>query len=122
MSLQETRPEGVLTVRWVRDDRIAVAARELTTSFLLSPDALHEDWPVAAVEQIDAATVAPLLALQPELVLIGTGPRQRLLTPRQQVELLRHGIGIEAMDNAAAARTYNLLALEGRRVVAGFVL
>lgn len=121
MSLQEARPDGVLTVRRVADDHVAVAGREVTESFLLSPEAVTP-WPVSAVEQIDAAAVAPILALQPELVIIGTGPRQRLLAPRQQIELLRHGIGVEAMDNAAAARTYNLLALEGRRVVAGFIL
>lgn len=121
MSLQEARPDGVLTVRWVREDRIAVEGREIHGSFLLSPEAV-EAWPVTAVEQIDADTIAPILALKPELVIIGTGPRQRLLAPRQQIELLRLGIGVEAMDNAAAARTYNLLALEGRRVVAGFIV
>jgi uncharacterized protein len=35
---------------------------------------------------------------------------------------LRKGVGVEVMDNAAAARTYNLLASEGRHVVAGFIL
>jgi uncharacterized protein len=45
-----------------------------------------------------------------------------LPTPQVAVEFLRRGIGLEAMDNSAAARTYNLLASEGRRVVAAFLL
>ena len=53
---------------------------------------------------------------------LGTGSRQQFPPQAALVPLLRLGIGVEAMDNAAAARTYNLLAGEGRRVVAAFIL
>ena len=55
-------------------------------------------------------------------MILGTGERQVFPAAAFMAGLLRKGIGIEVMDNAAAARTYNLLAGEGRRVIAGFIL
>lgn len=122
MSLLEQRPEGILSVRWVRPDRIAVESRELDRSFVLAPDRIVEHWPPGSVEQIDDAALDVIASLGPQVVLLGTGPSQRFLPPIRQAALLRRGIGVESMDNAAAARTYNLLAQEGRRVVAAFLL
>jgi uncharacterized protein len=121
VSLMEHRSEGIHVVRWVRADAIAVDAAERSTSFVLAPDALAE-WPPRSLEQLDDAALAQVLALQPELVLLGTGTRQRMAPPRVMGAFLSRGIGLEAMDNAAAGRTFNLLAAEGRRVVAAFLL
>ncbi|MYN13823.1 hypothetical protein GSY71_11815 [Pusillimonas sp. TS35] len=63
----------------------------------------------------DAAPARPDNA--PEVVLIGTGARQHLLSADVTRPLLRAGIGIEVMSTQAAARTYNILMSEGRRVV-----
>ncbi len=63
-----------------------------------------------------------MLELKPELVILGTGERQVFPAAAFMAGLLRKGIGVEVMDNAAAARTYDLLAGEGRRVVAAFIL
>ncbi len=122
MSLLEERPEGLHLVRWVRSDAVAVGSREFVASFLLAPDAVRDHWTPRTLDQIDDAAIAEVLALEPALVLLGTGQRQRLPAPKLLAEFLRRGIGLEAMDNAAAARTYNLLAGEGRRVVAAFLL
>lgn len=122
MDLSLERPEGYLFIRRVGEQAITVVDRELTRSFLLAPDRLVEDWPVADVRALDAMAVEPLLALKPELVLLGTGTRQQFPAAAFMAGLLRRGVGIEVMDNAAAARTYDLLAGEGRRVVAAFVL
>jgi uncharacterized protein len=121
VSLIEHRPEGRFSVRAVGADRVLVAERELIRSFLLAPDRLV-DWPPTSLETIDDAAVESVLALNPALVLIGTGARQQLPSPRLLAAFLARGIGLEAMDNAAAARTFNLLAAEGRRVVAAFLL
>ena len=121
MSLLQQRPEGILSVRWVQADRIAVEQNELVHSFLLMPDRL-DPWPPLTFDAIDDAALQPIIALAPQVVLLGSGARQRFLPARLQALLMQHGIGIESMDNAAAARTYNLLAQEGRRVLAAFVL
>jgi hypothetical protein len=59
-----------------------------------------------------------LLDLRREIVLLGTGRRQRFPHPRLTMALARAGVGVEVMDTAAACRTYNILMSEGRRVLA----
>lgn len=122
MDLSLERPEGYLYVRRVAARGITLIDRELTSSFLLAPDRAIENWPVTAPETLDASHVEALLALNPELVVLGTGARQTFPAAAFMAGFLRRNIGIEVMDNAAAARTYNLLADEGRRVVAAFIL
>lgn len=122
MDLSLDRPEGYLFVRRVGGNGITLIDRELTDSFLLAPDRAVEHWPVHEAAALGAEHVDALLALQPELVLLGTGARQAFPPAAFLAGFLRRGIGVEAMDNAAAARTYNLLAGEGRRVVAAFML
>ncbi|WP_426664140.1 Mth938-like domain-containing protein [Rhodanobacter aciditrophus] len=122
MDLNLELPEGYLFVRRVGEHGVTLIDRELTDSFLLAPDRVVEHWEVREAGALDATHVDALLALQPELVLLGTGTRQTFPAAAFIAGFLRKGIGIEVMDNAAAARTYNLLAGEGRRVVAAFML
>ena len=63
-----------------------------------------------------------MLALEPEVVLLGSGATQAFPPAAVVAACLRRGVGLETMTNAAAARTFNVLASEGRRVVAAFVL
>ncbi len=122
MDLSLDRPDGYVFVRRVEVDHIVVVDRKLNRSFLLSPDGIIENWPIDDARTLDASHVASLQALQPELVILGTGRRQIFPAAAFLAGFLRQQVGIEVMDNAAAARTYNLLASEGRRVVAGFIL
>jgi uncharacterized protein len=122
MDLSLDNAEGYLLVRRTAARSITLIDRELTASFLLMPDRVVENWPVAAADALNAGHADGLLALQPELVILGTGERQVFPAAEFMAGLLRKGVGIEVMDNAAAARTYNLLAGEGRHVVAGFLL
>ena len=121
MDLSLDRPEGYLLVRRVDASSITLIDREFTCSFLLAPNQAME-WSVDSALALEAGHVDALLSLQPELIILGTGPRQLFPAAAFLAGFLRKGIGIEVMDNAAAARTYNLLAGEGRRVVAGFIL
>jgi uncharacterized protein len=59
-----------------------------------------------------------LLAQDPELILLGTGPRQIFPAASFGAQFLSAGIGFEAMDTGAACRTFNVLVAEQRRVVA----
>lgn len=122
MQLVHDRAEGHFFIRACRPGAITVIDRELHASFVLAPDRVVEDWPVRSAAMLDDAAIATVLALEPELVLLGTGARQAFPAQAVLMPLLRRGIGVEVMDNAAASRTYNLLAAEGRRVVAAFML
>lgn len=68
--------------------------------------------------ELTVAHTADILALEPELVLVGTGAHQVFPAPELGAQFLRAGIGFEVMDTAAACRTFNVLVAEHRRVVA----
>lgn len=122
MELNLERPGDYLFVRRGDARSVTVVDRVLTHSFVLARETLLEDWPVADVGAIADAHVDAILALQPEVVLLGTGARQRFPAAAVMAAFLQRRVGIEVMDNAAASRTYNVLAGEGRRVVAAFIL
>ena len=61
---------------------------------------------------------ARILALDPELVLLGSGERQFFPAASFRARFLSAGIGFEAMDTGAACRTFNVLVAEQRRVAA----
>jgi uncharacterized protein len=122
VQLSHDLPEGFLFFRRCANDAVTIVDRVITRSFLLAPDRLVEHWPVDDARRLDDAAMAAIAALEPEVVLLGTGPSQVFPPPATRAALLRRGIGIEAMNNPAACRTYNLLASEGRRVVAAIIL
>lgn len=122
MQLNHERPDYAFALRSADGRSARVNDRVLTASFILTPSRLIEDWPAHAGRPLAADDLAPLLALDPALVVLGTGDRQVFPSAAVMAACLTRGVGIEVMDNAAAARTYNVLAGEGRRVVAGFVL
>lgn len=70
---------------------------------------------------LDAEPAAQKPADAPEVVLVGTGLKQQFLPPHVTRDLIRLGIGVEAMSTQAAARTYNILMAEGRRVIAALL-
>ena len=90
------------------EDAIGVDASEQNASFLLAPDALAP-WPPRALADIDEAAIEAVLALKPEVILLGTGARQAMAPPRVMAAFLSRGVGLEAMTNAAAGRTFRLL-------------
>ena len=122
MDLVQERPDFEYVVRGADGQRVLVNERALTSSCIVAPDRLVSDWPVTAVAGLDDAALAALFDLQPDVILLGTGEHQAFPPPRVMATVLQRGIGLEPMANAACARTYNVLAGEGRKVVAAFVL
>jgi uncharacterized protein len=122
MQLSEDRPDYAFALRAADGRHAKVNDRVLSRSFLIAPDKLVEDWPVASLADLRPEDLAPVLALSPALVLLGTGSQQGFPEPAVLGACLTRGIGLEAMSNDAAARTYNVLAAEGRKVVLAMIL
>jgi uncharacterized protein len=120
--LSHERPDGFLFFHACTPSAVTIVDRVFTRSFLLMPDRIVENWPVTSAAQLDLAAAEAIAALQPEVVLLGTGERQVFPPQEFLAALLRRKIGVEVMDNAATCRTYNLLAGEGRRVMAVIML
>ena len=122
MQLNHEIPDYTYALRAADGHSAKVNDRVLQASFILAPNELLENWPARESAALLPEDFAPLLAMSPELVLLGTGERQVFPSAAVMAACLTRGIGIEVMTNAAAARTFNVLAGEGRRVVAGFLL
>ena len=115
-------PDTAYFVRRVAPHSVTVVDRELHASFILATDRLIEDWDASDVNSLTPASADPILALEPAVVLLGSGAKLRFPPQAVLAAFLTRGVGVEVMDNAAAARTFNVLAQEGRRVVAAFIL
>ena len=121
MQLNLERPDYQYFLRGADGASALLNDSRLTRSFVVAPNVLVEDWPVTNTASMTPADLDALLALEPELLLLGTGAIQTFPPAVVMATCLQRGIGIEVMTNAAAARTYSVLAGEGRRVVAGFL-
>ncbi|MEL4891923.1 Mth938-like domain-containing protein [Xanthomonas protegens] len=122
MQLTQDLPDYAYALRMADGRQAKVNDRLLTRSFVLAPDSLVEDWQAPPAGDLQPQHLQPLLELNPALVILGTGERQVFPAAAVMALFLTRGIGIEVMNNAAAARTYNVLAAEGRRVAVGFLL
>jgi uncharacterized protein len=122
MQLHQERPDYEFVLRGAGGDSARVNDLVLRRSFIVAPDRLVEAWPVDDVAGLSLADLEPALAMQPEVLVLGTGKTQGFPPPETLAACLGRGVGVEAMTNAAAARTYAVLAAEGRRVVAAFIL
>jgi uncharacterized protein len=109
-------------IRAYAPGRINVSETLLTRSFILAPDRVVDDWPPQRFEELELEHLDAALALEPEILLIGTGASQHFLAAEMLAALSRHGIGLEVMDTASACRTYNVLLSEDRKVVAALFM
>ena len=98
------------------DGKVRLPGRTINGSVIVTRDAVLPDWRPPDVEQLSIADFDAVLALSPEVVLLGTGERQRMPPASLYAAFAARGIGLEVMDNRAACRTYNLLLGELRDV------
>ncbi|HLD16101.1 MAG TPA: MTH938/NDUFAF3 family protein [Coxiellaceae bacterium] len=91
-------------------------------SLILTPHHLIPDWPVQAPAQLTALTVQPLLDLEPDLILLGTGIHFTMPPQDALRSFVNSRIGFEPMSTLTAIRTFVALAAEGRRVACGLIL
>jgi uncharacterized protein len=123
MKFTQDRPAGdVNYIRAYAPGRINVNDRLLYTSLILTPATLMEGWPPQDFEDITLQHLEAALALEPEILVIGTGPTLRFPEARIMAEIQQRGIGLEVLDTAAACRTYNVLVSENRNVVAALLM
>lgn len=120
MKLHATRPSGVNTITGYGEGYVMVNGERRSGSIVVLPDRL-EQWAVTAFDALTSDDFQFLKGLGAEIVLLGTGARQRFPHPRLTAELAKAGIGLEVMDLQAACRTYNILVAEERKVAAALL-
>lgn len=122
MQLRLDTPPGIFQIRGYGQGYITVNDRDHGSSLIVTPRRLVTDWPPERFADLEEAHFELILELEPEIVLLGTGARQRFPHPRLTRPLLGRGIGVEVMDTAAACRTYAIVMAEGRRVAAALLM
>jgi uncharacterized protein len=103
-------------------DWVRIGATEYRANIVLTPDTIIADWASGGFDGLTEADFAKLIEGRPDVVLLGTGAKLRFPPPRLTRSLVDAGIGLEVMDTAAACRTYNILAAEGRKVAVGLLV
>lgn len=101
---------------------LAVNGQRHEKALVVTPSALHDGWQAQKADAISESEVEFLICLKPEIILLGTGIHQCFPNTTVMRAFARAQIGFETMDSAAACRTYNILADEGRNVLAAVLL
>jgi uncharacterized protein len=117
--------EGSSNVNLIRSysaEEIRIGEHSIRSSCIVMADALIANWPPAILDELQVNHLEPIFELRPELVLLGTGGKQRFAPAGIRSAFAARGIGVESMDLGAACRTFNILVQEERRVAAALFL
>ena len=120
MKLHASRPSGVNTISGYGEGYVLVNGERHASSLVVLPDRIVS-WAATGFDALTAEDFVFLKELKAEIVLLGTGSRQRFPHPRLTAALAQAGIGLEVMDVQAACRTYNILVAEERKVAAALL-
>ena len=120
MKLHRDQGAGLQLFSGYGEGYVAVNHVRYASCVVVSPQAVSE-WQVSGFDALTAADFGFIDRLNPEILILGTGAAQRFPPPALARALAATGVGVEIMDSRAACRTYNILATEGRRVVAAIL-
>jgi uncharacterized protein len=122
MLLTQDTSEGKYQIHHYQSGRIKINDRVYTQSVIVALTTLITPWPPGTADELTQEHLLILLTHHPAIVLIGTGQTGKFLPAALLAPLLNQQIGVEVMDTAAACRTFNVLAAEGRNVVAALLI
>jgi uncharacterized protein len=121
MKFQPDSLDGTNAVSRVESDAVWVNGQRFEGSLLVPWQGPVLAWEAASLQTLTPLHFERLLVLRPELVIFGSGARLSFIAPALYRGLIEARVGLETMDSAAACRTYNVLAAEGRSVVAALL-
>ncbi len=129
MQVRREQSAGIYTIHAYRSDEVILNSPRpdeqllsLRRSFVITPEQLQQDWPPGSLAKTHGDDLSALAELDMEVLLLGTGRSLHFPGTELLAALIGLGIGYEVMNSAAACRTYNILASEGRRVAAAIIL
>jgi uncharacterized protein len=122
MRFTQDSSSGINIIRGYGAGELKVNENVYRGAVILSATTVIAEPNIQNLDDLIALDASRILALEPEVVLLGTGVRQVFPAASFSAQFLRLGIGFEAMDTGAACRTFNVLAGEQRRVVAMLLL
>ena len=121
MKLHSTPTQQYQTVTAYDDAGVEINLIRFEHSLIVMPEVSPVAWPVTSFDALTAENFAQIGGMTPDVVILGTGPRQRFIHPKLIASLTAVRTGVECMDNQAACRTYNILMAEGRKVALALI-
>ena len=121
MKLHSTNTQQYQTVTSYEDNGVEINLIPFSHSLIVLPEIAPAPWPVTSFDTLTVEHFEQINAISPDVVILGTGARQRFVHPRLTAPLTARRIGVECMDNQAACRTYNILMTEGRKVALALI-
>ena len=122
MKLHLAQNAGLLTFSSHGPGYVSVNGTRYEGSVLVCGRQIEANWAPNGFDGLDVAQFERLGSMGAEIVLFGSGDRQRFPRPELLKALIAKGIGLEVMDTKAACRTYNILVAEGRQVACGVII
>ncbi len=122
MKLHSSTTKQYQTVTGYDDTGVEINAERFDYSLTVMPESAPRPWNVTRFDDLSAAHFELIEQDTPDVVILGTGERQRFVHPRLVASLAARRVGVECMDNKAACRTYNILMGEGRKVTLALIL
>jgi uncharacterized protein len=122
MKIQLESGLGQNLIRGYAPGRITINEQVYTGSLIVTPQRIIADWPPVAFADLLTGHFEAMVALQPEVVILGTGARLQFPAAALTRSLVEANIGLDIMDTGAACRTYNILMSDGRRVAAALLM
>lgn len=121
MQLTQENPAQINQILSYDDNGFVVNGQRFAGALIVGSETPAEPWQVNGFAALGVEDIARLAGFRPALVLLGTGRRQHFPPARLLEPLISAGIGFEIMDTGSACRTFNLLAAEGRVVLAAML-
>lgn len=121
MKLHSNSTQQYQTVTAYDDSGVEINLKRFEHSLIVQPETAPVVWPVSSFDELTVEHFAQINADDPQVVILGTGARQRFIHPRLIAALTARQIGVECMDNQAACRTYNILMGEDRKVALALI-
>ncbi len=122
MKFTQDNPGSELVFSDYDDHSVTINEQKLVSSLIVFPDALHEQWQTRNVSSLTIENFDLLLQRRPDIVILGTGNKQKFPPIELRRQLAANRLHLEIMTNAAACRTYNLLVSEDRDVAAAIII
>jgi len=114
--------EGQHKITTYSNSSITVANASYRSNIILTTDKVLENCLPKRVQDMDESHLNTIIALNPEIVLFGTGGT--IAFPADDVcqLLYMRQIGFEVMNTGAACRSFNFLLGEGRKIVSALFM
>ena len=122
MKLHSATTKQYQTVTGYDDRGVEINAERFEFSLIVMPEAAPRPWNAPTFESLTAEHFEKIEQDMPDVVILGTGERQRFVHPKLVASLSALRIGVECMDSQAACRTYNILMGEGRKVTLALII